>query len=255
VARLTFSCLGRLVLRGVAGVVAAGLGFALLIGVAYAFPAPFFAHHVQVGKMKVYSATPLDPSVQTYLEKLDLRPLVPELPHWQGPMEIYIAKGGWRQAVFIDLLAKGAGGVTYTLVAPGHFFLSGADFAADRLLRNEWRITAPRNLTYYILHETNHLVMARVWGRVGLHRRPQWVVEGIADLAALGRPDRARMLRWLGDQPNALRDRVALGSYPRERVLADWALHHRGMAFLAGTDLSEAEAWSLMVADGWGAQE
>jgi hypothetical protein len=63
------------------------------------------------------------------------------------------------------------------------------------------------------------------------------------------------MLRWLGDQPNVLRDRIAFGAYPSERLLADWALHHRGMEFLLRTDLTEAEAWALMTADGWGWQE
>lgn len=241
--------------RGLFGLLVAVLTVASAIGVAYAFPAPFFAHKAQVGQVRVYSDAPLDPSAHQFLSGLDVQPLLADLPKWAGPLDIYIAQGGWRQVFFIDLLADGAGGVTYTPVAPRHFFLSGADFAADTLVRDTYRITRPRSLTYYIRHETNHLAMAQVLGRIGLHTHPRWVIEGVADLAALGRPDRLRMLSWIGGGPTHLRDRVAFGSYPRERLLADWALHHRGMEFLLTSTLPEDDAWALMKTDGWGEPE
>jgi hypothetical protein len=71
--------------------------------------------------------------------------------------------------------------------------------------------------------------------------------------AFLALPDRPRMQRWFGALAVALRDGIALDAYPRERLLADWALHHRGREFLLRTDLTED--WALMTADGWGGQE
>ncbi len=225
---------------------------AALVGAAFAFPAPFFVHRLQVGQVRLLSATPLDTAALAYLEGLDLNPVLPDLPRLNGPLDIYIAQGGWRQAFFIDLLANGAGGVTYTPVASQHIFLSGADFAEDVLIRDGTRIASPRSLTYYIRHEVNHLAMARAFGPIRFHLHPLWVTEGIADLAGLGRPNRAEMLHQMGGRPTTLDDMIAFGSYPRERLLADWALYQRGSEFLVNTRIDEAEAWAMMLADGWG---
>jgi len=68
--------------------------------------------------------------------------------------------------------------------------------------------------------------------------------------AFLARPDRPRMQRGFGALAVALRDGIALGAYPRERLQADWALHHRGREFLLSTDLTED--WALNGVKGWG---
>jgi hypothetical protein len=47
-------------------------------------------------------------------------------------------------------------------------------------------VPPPRTLSYYLIHEITHLMVADRVGAVGIVRMPRWVNEGFADYVALG---------------------------------------------------------------------
>ncbi len=225
------------------GVLALGAAIALSVGgiaAVIAYPAPLFAHQVTVGELTIRSTQPIPESAIPYLRDVDLTPRV-AVPLIDGPVEIYLVDSGWRRRIFFGI-APYAGGITYAGLAPRHLFLSGADFDQGLLLHSGHLIAPPRDLAYYLRHEFNHLAMADDLGFIAYARLPAWVREGIADMAALGPPDRAVLDAALGDDPVTLAQRIAFSSYPRARLLADWMLETHGYDALINTDWSEAEA-------------
>ena len=237
---IAFNRLRRVVLR-----LSLGVGFATALGAsavlaAIANPTPFFPYAVTVEGITVRSATPLPDATRHYLETVDLAPRS-DMPALEGHYTVYIADHGWRARLFFAA-SPGAGGVTYTWIAPQHAFLSGADFDAGLLTKDQRRIAPPRDLAYYLRHEANHLAMTQQLGIWDFLSLPNWVREGVADLAALGPPDRDTLASALGDGPVTLDHMIAFGAYPRARLLTDWVAQTQGVDGLLANTWTEDQA-------------
>jgi len=230
----------RIVLRAALGLVAAALLSAGAVMAAIANPQPFFRHSITAGAVTIRAAHPISAAAVPYLETLDITPRM-GMAALDGHYTVYLAEDGWRARLFFGL-APMAGGITFAGLAPNHAFLSGADFEAGLLIKGENRIAPPRDLAYYLRHEANHLALCAELGLVDYVLLPAWVREGIADLAALGPPDRGQLAEVLGDAPITLDHMRAFGAYPRARLLADWVLETQGYDALLQSDWTEDEA-------------
>ncbi|MEZ5752562.1 MAG: hypothetical protein R3D60_11540 [Paracoccaceae bacterium] len=239
------SRLRRLVLRSILGALVLAALAAGSLAAAIANPAPFFAHRLTVGQITLLSAAPIPDAAADYLSTVDLIPRA-AMPAFDGPVSVVILGEGWRQSLFMAL-TPGAGGVTYIGLNADTVFLSGADWATGLLVKDGRSIPPPRDLAYYLRHEISHLATGQLLGAVRFHQRPRWVIEGSADLAALGAPDRQRLRSVV----TALEGRVVWnnwGFYARERLLVDWAIATHGPEFLWTTDWTDAEAWAQFTA-------
>ena len=79
----------------------------------------------------------------------------------------------------------------------------------------------PRTLSYYLIHEITHLMVAEHVGAWRIVRMPRWVNEGFADYVALG-PAPPQMVARL--EAGAPLPAAVWGSYGRERVCVTLAL-------------------------------
>lgn len=230
----------RLALRTTLGLVATLVLAAGAVAAAIAYPAPMFPYQLTVGDLTLRSPEPIPDSAQAYLQSVDLSPAA-EVPGYQGPVTVYLVPQGWRRNILFAA-APNAGGLTYAGLAPNHMFLSGADFDQGLLDYNGRLIAPPRDLMFYLRHESNHLALAGSLGFISFSLLPAWVREGVADIAALGPPDRARLDAALGDDPVTLDHMIAFGAYPRARLLVDWVMDTQGYDALIANSWTEAEA-------------
>ncbi len=84
---------------------------------------------------------------------------------------IYVTNAAWRHRLFFFRSPK-AGGLTYYVGHGGNAFLSGADFAAGRLVKWGHVTPPPRTLAYYCAHELSHIVVAEHLGVIASNNSP-----------------------------------------------------------------------------------
>lgn len=229
------------------GVVA--LGIAALIAV----PEPLFAYTSSRGAISILSDRPIDEAgAQAVMADVEARLARSPLAIDGGTYQLIVTNEDWRRWLMFTV-RYGAGGVAYYPLALNHAFLSGADFARDRLLRpNGEAIDPPRTLGYYGAHELAHVRTGERAGAVRLMLMPRWVTEGLADYAALGSPGNLRNFdAVLGREPITVEQMKRYGVYPRYRMLVTYFLEERRWTLdqLLQTDISEDEAL-VMLRDG-----
>lgn len=154
-----------------------------------AYPEPLYAHHVEKGRLRLYSDKPFDEAIgRAVLAEVERRLALapPELQDAVSVYRIFVSNDEWRRRL-VFLWNDGAGGVNYYPIA-GSVFLRQADINTDRLLRgNGQPVPPPRTLTYYAGHEIGHSLIGRRVGAYGNWRLPAWVREGLADYSGIRR--------------------------------------------------------------------
>ena len=240
----------------VIGRIVLGLGLGLGMGLgAYAttIAAPGFAfgHARGAGGIIFHAPSPLPPEAEVIAQRISDQLDRSVLGRGDSDLSLFVTMGGWRDNVFFGYVPQ-AGGVVYVPLSARHGFLSGADFAANRLTKDGRAIAAPRTLVYYGVHELAHIRTYELTGVVGFHALPTWVQEGLADYVALGAPDAAGWDFAVSDAPVTIAQMRRLGAaYPRKRALVAWVLDHAGWSLddLLATRLTQAQALDRMRAD------
>ncbi len=227
------------------------VGVALLAVVALiAFPDVLFAYTLTTPRIVVLSDHPIDAAgaravISDVEARLARSPL--KLTAAGGPYRLIVTNEDWRRRLLFGPV-YGVGGVAFYLLT--HVFLSGADFAHDRLLRaNGEAIDPPRTLGYYGSHELAHVLTGEKAGAVRMLTMPRWVVEGLADYCALGAPgDFGTFDAALGREPITVEQMKRFGVYPRWRMMVTFLLEERNWTLeqLLATDLSEEDVLAML---------
>lgn len=222
-AMLTARMVHWLLRFAVVGLTATIAAYALLFS-ALAWPQPFFSHQAAGGQLAFHSRAPLPPGAVDLggrvTESLAASPL--GLP--QHPIDIWLVDEGWPVQVFFAG-STGAAGLTYPVISPRSVFLRHADLSTNRLVHGVHAVPPPRTLSYFLIHEITHLMVAERVGRAQTLAIPRWIHEGFADYVALG-PAPPAMLAQA--QSGARLPAREFGTYARERVCVTLALARLG---------------------------
>jgi hypothetical protein len=148
-----------------------------------AYPHPLFAHELTAAGITVHSTRPIPPAMKTTLERARARlDRNPSGAVTRG-VHVFICESPWLFGLFARQNYR-VGGIANWLVGQ-HVFLRESDMENDRLIGPSGRpVAADRPLSYFIAHEVTHIANARVVGRWGYSRMPQWVDDGYADYIA-----------------------------------------------------------------------
>ena len=163
--------------------------------------------------------------------------------------KIYVTNVAWHHRLFFAA-APGALGATIAYGLGADSFLSGADFAAGRLVHWTYVPAPPRTLAFFCAHELTHIITAEHVGIVRFYEMPDWVREGFPDYVGIEHRESFERLRdELGARPEDSLLRAIYGSYPRYRLLVTYFLEKKrwSLAQLLRTDLTQAEATAIML--------
>ena len=241
----------RLVLRitlGLALGFAAGIG---AFGATIAAPGFAFAHARGADGITFHANNPLPPEAEDIARQISAELDASILGRGDSELSLFVTEGGWRDALFFSSVRQ-VGGIVYVPMTSSHAFLTGADFAGNRLKKGNYVIKGSRTLVYYGVHELAHIRTYERTGPLAFHALPMWVQEGLAEYVALGAPDAAGWDIALSNRPTTVAAQRRLGAaYPRERALVAWAVEHAGWSLdkLLDTRLTEAEILDRMRAD------
>lgn len=207
---LRFSILGFLATLGVYAALFATL----------AHPGPFFGHARGGGLITFHAAAPLPPEAVTLAEEVTMAFTASPLGRPAHPVDIWLVEEGWRTAIFFAG-SRRASGLTYPVASTRNVFLRHADLPRNRLVRGGQAVPPPRTLSYYLVHEITHLMVAERVGRLAVVRMPRWINEGFADFVALG-PARPELIARAA--AGAPLPAAQFGTYAPERVCVTLAL-------------------------------
>jgi hypothetical protein len=209
---------------------AAGLVLAVITAAAIiiAYPEPLFAHHLQQGRLELWSDRPFEEEAgRRLLADVERRLSASELNRPGERFRIFTASEPWRRrAVF--LWNDGAGGVAYPMFS-GHVFLRASNIEGDVLYGPSGKpAEAPRTLAYFAAHEIGHSLTVQELGLWQYLRLPVWVREGVADSIGLAGdidvPVLAQKLR--AGSPEL--DPVRSGLYSRYHLLVAFLVKEKG---------------------------
>ncbi len=175
------------------GLLVGALGLAVFI--VFGNPRPFFAYSKTAGQITFYATTPIPESFAADIAKIEtrLRKVLPDNPFPEVSM--YVTGPGWRTTLFF-VGSPRASGVVYFPLTRDHGFLRGADFAHNRLVRDDRPAPPPFTLRQYATHELTHVLLGQRLGVLRFHRLPHWVAEGLPDYVALGGLDAQTYARY-----------------------------------------------------------
>ena len=223
---------------------------AIAVATLIAFPEPLFAYTSSHGHVTILSDRPIDEAgSRAVIADIEARLNRSPLPIGAGTYKLIVTNEDWRRRILFAHVYN-VGGVAFYPLSRNHVFLSGADFARDRLLRpNGEAIDPPRTLGYYGTHEIAHVLTGERAGLLRWVLMPRWVTEGLADYCALGSPGDLRAFdALLGREPITVEQMKKLGVYPRYRMLVTYMLEERKWTLdqLLSTRLSEDEALAML---------
>jgi hypothetical protein len=170
---------------------AAALGLALTLAAygglfaALAWPDPLFRHARGGGLVTFHATSSLPPEATTLAEKVTAAFVASPLGLPAHEVDIWLVDEGWPVRLFFAGSPR-ASGLTYPVTSTRNVFLRHADIEANRLRRGSMVVPPPRTLSYYLIHEITHLMVADRVGAWRIVRMPRWVNEGFADYVALG---------------------------------------------------------------------
>jgi hypothetical protein len=214
-------------LRLLGGAALVPVALAGMVGVALAYPQPFFAYHAKRGRLSLHSDQPFDPAkAQMLLAQIDARLKTSPLDGGEANA-IFVSNADWRQRLFMNI-AYGAGGVNF-YPWTRNVFLRTADIDHNQLFGHSGKAAAPpRTLVYYAAHEVGHSLTGKRLGAAHLWNwgLPQWVREGYADYVGLGGDVNVAALyaHYRVHDPQV--DWAKSGQYTTFRMLAAYFLQH-----------------------------
>lgn len=168
-------------------VVTAALLIVCVVGILL-YPEPLYGHHVDQGRLRLYSDRSFDADKGRALlndveRRLQAAPV--ELRDPVSVYRIFVTNAEWRRRL-VFLWVYGAGGVNYYPIAHSVFLRQG-DVNTDRLFQTDGApVAAPRTLSYFAAHEIGHSLIGKRTGAVANWRLPAWIREGMADYIAFG---------------------------------------------------------------------
>lgn len=219
-------------LRKVARVVILAAAAFLLLAAAYVailwHPEPFFAYRVTQGNLMLASDRPFTHEdgqrvLAQVRERLESTPLYDP----KRPMRAFICNREWRYRFFFN---RSAGAAGVCMVPIPAVFLRESDVAANRLLdRHGAPVPLPRDLAYYVAHETVHDLTGARLGIQGHYALPRWVREGLADYVGRhGSFDmQEALVAYQANQP--VMDPRRTGRYDRFMLMVAYCLEIEGM--------------------------
>lgn len=216
-----------------------------------AFPDPLFAFTSTNGRITVLSDHPIDAAgARAVASDIEARLARSPLSIAGGAYKLVVTNEDWRRRILFAHMYN-TGGVAFYPLSRNHVFLSGANFAQDRLLRpNGTAVAPPRTLGYYGAHEIAHVLTGERVGALRFLIMPRWIIEGLADYCALGAPpgDLRAFDAELGREPITLPQMNRYGVYPRARMLVAHMLGERKWTLdqLLASDLTEDDALALL---------
>jgi hypothetical protein len=226
--RLSRKKIARAVLFSTLGIVVV---FALYL-VLLCHPGLFFPYAFTRGGITLYSDEPIPPEAAGRVLEIVERRLARSPLAASGrvkDLRIYICNRRWRFVLFANTRYK-VGGLAYAPLSD-NIFLRTAHFDANRLVNDSGReVPGERTLSYYIVHEIVHVLVARELAIVKHWRLPAWKNEGCADLIAKGGDfdyERAREQLRRGD-PEL--DPKRSGLYLRHHLLVAYLLDRKGIS-------------------------
>jgi hypothetical protein len=206
----------RVAIVGLSLVLAAYAGlFAVL-----AWPDPLFRHDRGGGLVTFHSTAPLPPEATRLAQEVTAAFIASPLGLPSHDVDVWLVDEGWPVSVFFAG-SPGASGLTYPVTSTRNVFLRHADIPQNRLVRGTLTVSPPRTLSYYLIHEITHLMVAERVGALRIVRMPRWVNEGFADYVALG-PAPPQLVRLAGS--GAPLPASVWGTYAQERVCVTLAL-------------------------------
>lgn len=222
-------------------------GYAALI----AFPGFLFAYsftldHVEVRSDHQIPTAGATEFVNEVRARLDRSSLVPG----DTELRIYIANDQWRRRLLWLPAARTAYGYAAYPFTRNGAFISGADFAAGRLVAPDGTtIEEPRSLAYFGAHELTHVLMGVRFGWVRLLRSPSWIKEGVADYIAMEpQPGFQELYCAVAMKPNGPDLWRVQGYYAKQRLLIVYFMEIEGWSLdnLIASKLSETSALERM---------
>lgn len=161
--------------------VAVMAGFGLL-----AFPQPLFAHYVEHRNYQVWSDRPIAPEIVQVLDDATRRLRASDIYKPDAPVRIFFCNEPWLMWFYSQRLSSAMGGVADTWLTR-NIYLRESDVSTNRLLAPGGGRLADadvRPLSYFIAHETTHIMQSREFGRLTAMQYPDWLTEGYADYVA-----------------------------------------------------------------------
>jgi hypothetical protein len=202
----------------------AGLGLVLLayagLFALLAWPDPLFRHARGGGLVTFHATVQLPPEAAALAEEVTAAFLAAPLGLPTHEVDIWLVDGGWPVRLFFAGSPR-ASGLTYPVTSTRNVFLRHADIPANRLRRGDLVVPPPRTLSYYLIHEITHLMVAERVGPLRIVRMPRWVSEGFADYVALGPAPPEMIARAAAGAPMPA---AQWGTYGRERVCVTLSL-------------------------------
>ncbi len=214
------------------------------------YPEPLYSHHLQSGRLHLYSDRPFQPApARAVLAEVELRLARSPLQDPSSTYRIFVANSPWRLRLAF-LWNYGAGGVNYYPIAH-NVFLRQADIDSNRLLRSDGApVPPPRTLSYYAAHEIAHTLIGKHTGAIGNWRLPVWIREGLADYIGFnGEVDIPALTQALRDGHPSM-DPIRSGLYARYRLLVAYMLtrEHWSATRLLQSNLPITAAEQLLLA-------
>jgi len=208
-------------------------------------PGLFFPYTFTHGGINVYSDEPIPalPAGRILAEverRLAVSPLA-ALPRNQNH-RIYICNRRWRFALFANTRYN-VGGLTYAPLSD-NVFLRAVHFDTDRLIGPRGKdVPGVRTLSYYIVHEISHNLVARELGIVKYWQLPAWKNEGYADLVGKGGEFDYEQAREQLRRNEKELDPARSGLYLRYHLLVAYLLDHKGtsIADLLNRDFDQTQ--------------
>ncbi len=175
----------RAIIALVASIVLLVVGVSLTI----AMPQMLFDHDLKIGRMNIHSERSFERSdVVNVIADTEQRLAKSPINNRQTTYEVFIVETRWKRKLLFAP-AEDVGGVTYFPLATRNVFLSGVNFAQNRLVSPHGYIPlANRTLSYFIAHEITHLQEGTSIGALTYVLMPKWIREGFADRVGLGHP-------------------------------------------------------------------
>jgi hypothetical protein len=210
----------RLALRvSIAGLCLTLMAYAALVA-ALARPHPFFGHARGGGLVTFHAAAPLPEGAERLAAEVTAAFAASPLGLPGHAVDVWLVPEDWRLRVFFAGSPR-ASGLTYPVASTRNVFLRHADLGRNRLVRGDLIVPPPRTLSYYLVHEITHLMVAERVGRFRIVSMPRWISEGFADYVALGPAPPDMVVRARAGLPLPA---DLWGTYGRERVCVTLAL-------------------------------
>lgn len=163
----------------------ASFSIVLAYGLLLCFPQVLFGHQVSSGNLTVYSREPLDPNINTVIDRVQQRLAASPINNADVRPKIFLTNSFRFYSTLSLYIGGNSFGKGYAALNTNNVFINKSDAANDLVFRN-----APENnrrtLSGVIAHEVTHLLIRKRYGYWRNLTMPAWKKEGYAEYIAGG---------------------------------------------------------------------